>query len=82
MRHQFRPGRRCHSAPQATAARPVIALTVAVLATGCGTASPQNASGPPRGTIQTSAAGTPHTCRGAERRRPVARHGGRRMRDR
>jgi hypothetical protein len=57
---------------------PVIALTVDVLATGCGAASPQKASGPPHATIQTSTAGTPHAYRGAERRRPVARHGGRR----
>ena len=44
---------------------PVIALTVAVLATGCGAASPQNASGPPHATIQTSTAGTPHGTTGA-----------------
>jgi hypothetical protein len=55
------------AAARAAAAMPVIALTVTVLVTGCGTASAPHANGPPRDTVQPrttgapAATGAPHT---------------------
>ena len=48
---------RRRAAAKATAAMPVITLTVAVLATGCGTVGPPHATGPPRPTVQPPATG-------------------------
>jgi hypothetical protein len=60
MHDYFRFDRlRRRAAAQAAAAMPVIALTVAVLATGCGTAGPQQATGPPGATVQPRATGAP-----------------------
>jgi hypothetical protein len=56
----------CRAAAQAAAAVPVIALTAAVLMTGCGAAGAPHANGPPRDTVQpratgaARAAGAPH----------------------
>lgn len=43
------------------AAVPVIALTVAVLITGCGTAGAPHANGPPHDAVRPAATGAPHT---------------------
>src|ERR1017187_8746855 len=56
MHDYFRFGWLRRTAAKATVAMPVITLAVAVLATGCGTASPSHATGTPRVT------GTPHTA--------------------
>jgi len=61
MHDYFRPDwlpRR--AAARAAAAMPVIALTVAVLITGCGTASTPHANGPPRASVKPAAAGATH----------------------
>jgi L,D-transpeptidase-like protein len=47
----LRPG----AAAKTTAAMPVITLTVAVLATGCGTVGPPHATGPPQPSVQPAA---------------------------
>jgi L,D-transpeptidase catalytic domain len=67
MHDHSRSGWLCrHAAAKAAVAMPVIALTAAVLITGCGTAGPQHANGPPqaglqpRGTVQLPASGAPH----------------------
>jgi hypothetical protein len=62
MNEHFRFGwLRSRSAAQATAAAiPVITLTVAVLAAGCGTVGPPHATGPPPATAQPPATGAPH----------------------
>jgi hypothetical protein len=58
MDEHFRSNRlRRRAAAQATAAIPVITLTIAVLAAGCGTARPPHATGPPRATVQPPTAG-------------------------
>jgi lipoprotein-anchoring transpeptidase ErfK/SrfK len=66
MHDHFRRDRLRRAAAKATAAMPVVTMTIAVLATGCGTAGPPHATGPPRPTIQLPAAepghatGAPH----------------------
>jgi len=61
MNEHFRFGwLRSRAAAQATAAIPVIALTVAVLAAGCGTVGPPHATGPPPVTVQAPTTGAPH----------------------
>jgi hypothetical protein len=60
MHDYFRFDRlRRRAAAQAAAAMPVITLTVAVLATGCGTAGPPQATGPPGATVQPPTTGAP-----------------------
>jgi hypothetical protein len=59
MPEHFRFDRLRRAAAQGTAAMPVIALTVAVLATGCGTAGPSRATGPPGATVQPPTTGAP-----------------------
>ena len=51
---------RRRAAAKATAAMPVITLTVAVLATGCGTAGPPHATGTPHPIAQAPATGPGH----------------------
>jgi len=61
MNEHFRFGwLRSRAAAQAMAAIPVITLTVAVLAAGCGTVGPPHATGPPPATVQPPATGAPH----------------------
>jgi len=67
MHDHFRFDRlRRRAAVKATAAMPVITMTVAVLATGCGMVGPPHATGPPRPTVQPAATapgratGAPH----------------------
>ena len=60
MDAHFRRGRLRRTTARATAALPLITLAVAVLATGCGTASPRQATGPPQTTVQPPATGGPH----------------------
>ena len=67
MHNHFRFDRlRRRAAAQAAVAMPVITLTVAVLASGCGTAGPPQTTGPPGATVQppvtgpTHATGEPH----------------------
>jgi len=56
MHDHFRFDRlRRRAAVKATAAMPVITMTVAVLATGCGMVGPPHATGPPRPTVQPAA---------------------------
>jgi hypothetical protein len=58
MHDHFRFDRlRRRAAAKATAATPVIMMTVAVLATGCGTLGPPHATGPPRPTVLPPATG-------------------------
>ena len=60
MHNHFRFDRlRRRAAARATAAMPVIALAVAVLASGCGTAGPPQTTGPPGDTVQPPATGSP-----------------------
>ncbi len=60
MHDYFRSGRRRgRAAAKAAVAIPVIALTVAVLISGCGTAGAPHANGPPGAGIQPPAAGAP-----------------------
>ena len=61
MHNHFRCDRlRRRAAAQATVAMPVIALAVAVLASGCGTAGPPQTTGPPGATVQPPATGPPY----------------------
>src|SRR5579862_5132281 len=60
MHNHFRFDRlRRRAAARATAVMPVIALAVAVLASGCGTAGPPQTTGPPGATVQPPATGAP-----------------------
>ena len=60
MHDHFRSDWLCRrAAAKAAAAMPVIALTVAVLVTGCGTAGTPQANGPPRDTVQAPKTGAP-----------------------
>src|SRR5580700_5640735 len=59
MFHYFRFDRLRRAKAQATAAVPVIALALTVLATGCGTADLPQATGPPTVTVQPLITGAP-----------------------
>jgi hypothetical protein len=61
MHGHTRSGRHRRAAAKATATMPVIALAVAVLATGCGTASPQHTAAQPRANGPPHAAASPQT---------------------
>jgi hypothetical protein len=64
------------AAAKAAAAMPVIALTAAVLITGCGTAGAPHASDPPRDNVQPPTTGAPHPT-GAPRAAGAPRASGR-----
>jgi hypothetical protein len=60
MHDHFRSDRLCRrAAAKAAMAMPVIALTLAVLITGCGAASAPHANGPPRANARPPATGAP-----------------------